>query len=282
ACAAERTALLTGRVEQPGRAPLAGAMVTVFDDTRLETVSVFAQEDGHYAFPLLRPGSYRMRVRLIGYEDVVQTGVALTNDDVTRVNVTMTPTAATNDQLPASAWFSLILDKWPDPKIRADFTLSCGNCHQIAAYRFRRTKTEDEWRTVLTRMMTFLPPYFQETRDHLIDNVIATYGPNPTHPTLPVPPPPAGEVLKAVVYEYVLGDATSSPGCHDHELGADNRVYADAGLRWIDPRTSERGLYPFTGGSHSIERGPDGNMWITQAGRGSLAGGFVDGRAPAY
>ena len=89
-------------------------------------------------------------------------------------------------------------------------------------------------------------------------------------------------MLNAVIYEYILGNQTSSPGCHDLELGADNRVYADAGLRWIDPRTSERGVYPFVGGSHSIERGPDGNMWITQAGSDSLAEVYVDGSDPRY
>jgi cysteine-rich repeat protein len=283
ACAPERTALLAGRVEGARHEPLAGAMLTAFDDAHLETVSVFAQADGHFAFPLLRPGAYRLRARLIGYDDVVRTHVVLADDDVTRVDVTMTPTADTNAQLPASAWFSLLLDKWPDPKIRSDFTLSCGNCHQIGSWRFRRAKTEEQWQSVLTRMMANLPPYFQDTRDSLVDTVIATYGPGATYPTLPVPPPPSGEVLKAVVYEYILGTATSSPGCHDLEVGADDRVYADAGLRWIDPRTSERGLYPFTGDSHSIEQGPDGNMWITQAGSDSLAEVFVDGvTPPAY
>jgi virginiamycin B lyase len=279
-CSPDRTVLLSGRVEGAGRVPLPGAMLTVFDDVRLETVSVFAQEDGHYAFPRLRPGPYRVRARLVGWDDAVRSDVVLADGHATRVDFTLAPTADTNDQLPASAWMSLILDKWPDPKIRADFTLSCGNCHQIAAYRFRRTKTEDEWRAELAEMMQKLPPYFQETRDLLVQNVLDTYGPNATIPTLPVPPPPSGEVLKAVIYEYVLGTATSSPGCHDLELGADNRVYADAGLRWIDPRTSERGIDPFTGGSHSIERAADGNMWITQAGSDSLAEVFVDGVTP--
>ena len=36
-------------------------------------------------------------------------------------------------------------------------------------------------------------------------------------------------------------------------------------------------MYPFVGGSHSIERAADGNMWITQAGSDSLAEVFVDG-----
>jgi hypothetical protein len=191
--------MLAGRVERVGRAPLAGTMLTAFDDARLETVSVFTQPDGHFAFPLLRPGTYRLRARLIGFADAVR-DVALARTDTTRVTLTLSPTDDTNEQLPASAWFSLILGKWSDPKIRADFTLSCGNCHQIGAYRFRRAKTEEQWRSVLTRMMANLPPYFEETRETLVDNVLATYGPDATIPKLPVPPPPSGEILNAVLY----------------------------------------------------------------------------------
>jgi hypothetical protein len=192
--------------------------------------------------PLLGGPSTALRARLIGLRRRLCATWPLGRNDTTRWTLTLSPTDDTNEQLPASAWFSLILGKWSDPKIRADFTLSCGNCHQIGAYRFRRAKTEEQWRSVLTRMMANLPPYFEETRETLVDNVLATYGPNATIPKLPVPPPPSGEILKAVLYEYGLGTADSSPGCHDLELGADNRVYADAGLRWIDPRRASAAL----------------------------------------
>jgi len=271
ACRPERSALLSGRVEDPAHGRLAGVMVTAYDVPRLESVSVFTQEDGRYTFPPLRPGRYRVRARQIGWEDAFRDDVALKADRVAKLDFALAPAADVNAQLSASAWFSLLLAKWPDPKIRGDFTLSCGNCHQIAAYRFRRTKTEEEWRETLQEMMTFLPPYFQDTRDRLVDNVLTTYGPGTTAPPLPRPPPPAGEVLRAVVYEYGLGDDTSRPGCHDLELGEDGVVYQDGGVRWIDPRTGERGIYPITGGAHSIERAPDGNMWITQAGSDSIA-----------
>jgi virginiamycin B lyase len=279
-CRSDRTARLAGRVTDAAGGVLTGTMMTLLDDVRLETVSVFVQEDGHYVFPPVRPGAYRLRARLIGYEDVVQDDVVLAADRFARRDVVMAPTADVNAQLPASAWFSLLLDKWPDPRIRGDFTLSCGNCHQIGAYRFRRAKTEDEWREVLAEMMLNLPPYFPETRERLVDTVIGVFGPAATIPPLPVPPRPSGEVLRAVLHEYVIGTAAHSPGCHDLELGADGRVYSDSGLRWIDPRTGERGIYPFTGDSHSIERAPDGSMWITQAGDDSLAQVFVDGVTP--
>jgi len=102
-CKPERTVLLAGRVERSGHVPLPGTMVTLIDDQRLETVSVFAKEDGRYVFPPQRPGTYRVRARLIGYEDAVQADVVLAKDQATRVSFTMVPTANTNDQLPASA-----------------------------------------------------------------------------------------------------------------------------------------------------------------------------------
>jgi cysteine-rich repeat protein len=269
-CSPERSVLLAGTVSGGGT-PLSGVMLTAYDDSRLESVSVFSQDGGRFTFPRLRPGSYRLRARLVGWDDAWQTPLTLVRGRLTQASFALQPAADTNDQLPASAWFSLLLDKWPDPKIRADFTLSCGNCHQIAAYRFRRPKDEDVWRETLTRMMTFLPPYFQETRDQLIQNVLDTFGPNaPPAPTLPVPPAPSGDVLKAVIYEYGLGDANSRPDCHDFDLTADNRVISES-ARWIDPRTGERGAYPLVGDSHSIQRDVDGNMWITQAGNDQIA-----------
>jgi cysteine-rich repeat protein len=272
-CARERSALLKGTVGAGRRQPLAGAMLTVYDASRLESVSVFSQEDGRFVFPPLRPGSYRVRVRLVGYEDVVRDGVSLTEANPTKLDVLLAPASDESIRLhlPATHVFWEVLGKWPDPTIRGDFTLSCGNCHQIGAYRFRREKPAAEWNADITEMMTFLPPYFQATRDLIRPNLLGTYGPGTTLPTSPLPPPPAGETLRAVVYEYGLGDATARPGCHDLELGTDGVVYADSGVRWIDPRSGERGTYPIIGGAHSIERAPDGNMWITQAGEDILA-----------
>jgi cysteine-rich repeat protein len=270
-CGPERTALLRGRVRDDARRPLPGAMVTAYDDVRRESVSVFVQPDGRFVFPPLRPGTWRVRARLVGKEDQHAVGVALGGRLPTALDFTMPPAADPTFLLPSVHWLRLLLDDWTTPTIRADFTLSCGNCHQIGHWRFRREKTEQQWRTVLTQMMTNLPPYFQATRDVLVDNVLATFGPGAPLPPLPLPPPPAGETLKAVVYEYFLGDDVSRPGCHDLELGTDGVVYADAGVRWIDPRTAERGTWPLNGGAHSIERAPDGNMWITQAAEDALA-----------
>ncbi len=269
-CRPERSAVLHGHVWRGRREPLAGVMVTAFDDARLESVSVFAQPDGRYVFPPLRPGSWRLRARLVGYADETR-AVALVASRGRAENFTLVPTDDYALQLPATEFLALFLDKWPDPTIRSDFTLACGNCHQIGSWRFRRDKGVEEWTSVVTRMMPLLPPYFQTTRDLLLQNILDTLGPGATIPHIPPPPPPTGDALRAVVYEYGLGDDSERPGCHDLELGTDGVVYADAGVRWIDPRTGERGVWPLNGGAHSIERAPNGDMWITQAGEDALA-----------
>ncbi len=281
-CRPERSAVLHGHVRSGRRSPLAGVMVTAFDDSRLESVSVFSQPDGRYAFPPLRPGAWRLRARLVGWGDGTRDGVVLQKNGSHAEDFTLAPTDDYAHLLPATDFLGLLLDRWPNPTIRGDFTLSCGNCHQIGGWRFRREKTEAEWTSVVTRMQTFLPPYFQPTRDLMLENILATLGPDAPDPHLPPPAPPAGDVLRAVIYEYGLGDATNRPGCHDLELGTDGVVYADAGVRWIDPRTGERGVWPLQGGAHSIERAPDGDMWITQAGEDTLAHLDLDTKTFTY
>ena len=245
--------------------PLAGTMVTAFDDDRVESVSVFAQEDGHYVFPRLRPGTYRVRARLLGWQQVEVVPVTLSGHRVTTQDFALTPLADANEQLPASQFLSLLLPQFPTPTMRGDFTLSCGNCHQIAGSRFRADKGDEEWREVVTTMMTYLPPYQRDAAPHPAQRARHLRTERDL-PQLPVPPPPSGDVLRAVVYEYGLGDDDRrDPGCHDLELGTDGVVYADAGLRWIDPRTGERGVYPMNGGG-ALDRARTRRQHVDHAG----------------
>jgi virginiamycin B lyase len=272
-CEPERSALLRGHVAAATGGPLGGTMLTAFDDARLESVSVFAREDGHFVFPRLRPGTYRVRVRLLGWQEV-EVAVTLAGHKATTRDFALSPLADANEQLPASQFLSLVIPKFPNPTIRSDFTLSCGNCHQIAGPRFREDKSVEEYGQVVTRMESFLPPYHAETRPLILPILLDTFGPDATLPALPIPPPPSGDVLRATIYEYGLdygpGGSTDFSSCHDLQLGTDGVVYNDSGVQWIDPRTSARGVFPMKGGGHSIQRDHDGNMWITQADHDTL------------
>src|SRR5213078_1495067 len=59
--ARQRSALRAGALRAAARPRL---------DSRLESVSVFAQENGRFVFPRLRPGTYRLRARLLGWQEV--------------------------------------------------------------------------------------------------------------------------------------------------------------------------------------------------------------------
>jgi cysteine-rich repeat protein len=268
-CAPERTARLRGNVTADTGGPLSGTMLTVFDDSRLESVSVYAQENGHFMFPKLRPGPYRLRARLLGREEQ-EVNVVLSGRRLTTQNFTLPLVADANEQLPASQFLSLVFPQFPTPTTRGDFTLSCGNCHQIAGPRFREDKTTAEWGQVVTLMQSFLPPYHAETRPLILPILLGTFGPGVTLPPLPIPPAPSGDVLRATMYEYGLGDANDRPSCHDMNLGTDGVLYNDSGILWIDPRTAERGVFPMNGGGHSLQRDHDGNFWITQPGNDTL------------
>ena len=210
-CAPERTALLRGHVVDATGKPLSGTMLTAFDDTRLESISVFAQENGHFVFPRLRPGTYRLRARLLGWQEL-EAPITLVGRKLHTQDFALSLLDNANDQLPASQFLSLILPQFPTPTTRGDFTLSCGNCHQIAGPRFREDKSTAEWGDVVTTMESYLPPYHAETRPLILPILLGTFGPGTTLPKLPIPPAPSGDVLRATLYEYGLqygpGDST--------------------------------------------------------------------------
>src|SRR5258708_20475697 len=138
-------------------------MLTAFDDMRLESISVFAQPDGHFAFPRLRPGTYRLRARLLGWQEI-EVPVTLVGRKMKTKDFALTQLADANEQLPASQFLSLVLPQFPTPTTRGDFTLSCGNCHQIAGPRFREDKSTAEWGQAVTTMPRYFPPYHPQPR----------------------------------------------------------------------------------------------------------------------
>ena len=93
-----------------------------------------------------------------------------------------------------------------------DFSRACANCHQIGDFRWREPRTRDEWRTVINRMIGYGGiPFYQETRDVLLDTIASTFSPDAPEPHFDVPPPPSGEVLRAVIREWEI-DPVSEAG----------------------------------------------------------------------
>ena len=81
--------VLVGGVEDPSRAVLPGATVTVTNrDTGLQRETT-TDGSGSYAFRDLQAGTYDLRVSMSGFKSYVKTGVPVTLNNVAREDVRM-------------------------------------------------------------------------------------------------------------------------------------------------------------------------------------------------
>ncbi len=237
-------------------------MVTAYDDVQGLNVSVFTAIDGRYALPPLRPARYRVRARRIGFEESFRESLDLVAPGAV-VDFSLRPASDINSQLPANYFLSLL--SWPTRRIKGDFVRTCANCHQIGDHEFREERTEAEWERIVNRMIGYgAVPFFAETRPLLVPTLARTFG-HGNYPAFPAPPPPGGDAVRAVVYEWVI-DPQSRASCHDLELGLDGTVYTVGGVYTLNPATGERNQYLVEDGGHSIERDANGDMWITAPG----------------
>lgn len=145
------------------------------------------------------------------------------------------------------------------------------NCHQIGDPRYREPRTDQEWEAIVNRRIAYGGvPFFAETRPVLLPTLLSVFGESAPAPHFDVPPPPRGDAVRVVIYEWEI-DPAAKPSCHDLELGLDGTVYTAGGVWTFNPITGERGHYPVRpDGGHSIERDANGDMWITAAGADQL------------
>ncbi len=254
---------IRGRVSAVEGGPLAGVMVTATDDDRHYSVTVVTGADGRYDFPLLPARVYQLRAHRIGWDEQRRANAAVSGGDVV-VDFSLAETPDLNAQLPATYFYSLL--EWPSERVKGDFSRACANCHQIGD-RVRWTRrTRAEWQSIIDRMIGYGGvPFFDETRDVLLDTIATTFSPDAPQPVFDVPPPISGEAARVVIYEWEI-DPEEKPGCHDLEIGLDGTVYTVGGVYALNPETFERNKYDVRGGGHSIERDADGDMWITAPG----------------
>ncbi|MCH2169460.1 carboxypeptidase regulatory-like domain-containing protein [Myxococcota bacterium] len=255
----EGTAALTGDVVDYHGRPLGGAMITARDEQKSLSVSVFSDGNGHYEFPPMVEGSWKLGVRIPGFEQrtrQIQLGAGGLDADF-QLRLEESP----NEHLPASYYFSRI--EWPSPEMRANFTLACANCHQIGDALWRKSRTAAEWEAVVARMEFRGPPLLAEARERLIPTLMAVF--DSEEPLeFDLPEPPSGDATRAVIWEYDV-DPEGRNGCHDLEMGLDGTLYTEDGFA-VNPQTLERWHWPVPRGAHSIERDPSGDMWITVTG----------------
>jgi len=79
-----------GQVRDPSNASVDGAEITLRNEQTGGTRSTKSNELGFYSLPALRPGTYRLMVRAVGFQTVVREGIQLEVGDRAQVDFSLT------------------------------------------------------------------------------------------------------------------------------------------------------------------------------------------------
>src|SRR5262249_16847906 len=132
--------------------PIAGAMVTAFNEPGNRKETVFTGADGRYALRTSFDGKLTLRARTPYFKDVTQT---VTTAPDGRVSVDfaaekLTSPEELSDSLPASAHAAML--EFPNKGIKETFVNQCNYCHQQGNSLTRRARSLEDWRTTVRRM----------------------------------------------------------------------------------------------------------------------------------
>lgn len=100
-------ASLTGRVTDPNKAVIVGALVTVVNTGTAIHYEGQTNETGEYYIPDLPPGRYRIEVEKLGFKAVIQSGLILHVQDALELNFEMTLGSASESVTVAGEPFAL-------------------------------------------------------------------------------------------------------------------------------------------------------------------------------
>jgi streptogramin lyase len=302
----------SGRVVSQDEKPIVGAMVTFRFGAPFQERTVFSNEDGRYLVSGLPYDSdFLVRVRRIGWQDI-RSPQSLVGEDAGSVDFRMTrltDPAMVAEQLPANHWYGLVLEQLDNEHEREQLVRQCTFCHQQGNAATRIQRSPEEWQKVLSLMARMGAGLDQELRDKIPELFNQAYDPATAIPRLTegfgepgFAPPPDADVRKAVIDEYQLGGRSSMQ--HDMIIHPNGSAYSvdmttDTLFR-LDPSVpgGDREIYPIPNGNnplggqlasgalpsntdmrvgpHSLQVGPDGDIWITLAVGNQLARFDID------
>jgi len=205
---------------------LAGVMVTATEMDSGIAVTEFTDSDGRYALEGLRPGTYRVSARRLGFGAVAAHVGRLAGDGET-LDLRLSRNPAFVRDLPSAHWMSLL----PEGDMRREFLINCTSCHEIGHPRItknERIRDEALWAEAIEMMRAIdvyglTPPDFDDAKyakwltAHLTESAAAELTP---------PEPVSKTVAKARYTEYPVPKSPSLP--HDLVVGPDRRIWVTA------------------------------------------------------
>lgn len=283
-----QSATLNGTVGTASGMPIAGAMVTAFNQRQTRRITVYSDAYGTYSLPLSFAGELNVRVRTPYFADVTQ-AVQVADGETSRLDFAtekLSDPLELSESLTASAHAATIM--WPKEADRATFISQCNYCHQIGNALTRRPRDRAAWAEVVDRMEAYLVFVTDADKVVIADGLHDAFTGEPVKAIQTWDVSPA--LSRAVVEEWVAGDGFSF--IHDADVGHDGRLYgADEGhdVIWeLDRETGAINEVPlptvdlpvggkfsglalplgvFTGrhGPHSMAEDDRGRLWITNS-----------------
>tara|TARA_R110002073_G_scaffold3808_14_gene25440 strand:+ start:139 stop:2043 length:1905 start_codon:yes stop_codon:yes gene_type:complete len=301
-----------GHITSSGTA-VKGAMVTFYHGDPLHSLTVFTDDQGRFLSPELPwPDGYRIRVRRVGWHDVVLEGQAPSVGgrwlavDMQR----MDDPAQMIQKLPSNYWMNLVLEEIDNRDHLLEFKMQCTYCHQQGSpLTSRRQFTRQQWLDIIIDMGRRSAIVTNSLRAALPDYYLAAYDPANVLAKLPrydgengPLPVPSAEARRAVIEEWDLGGPLS--GQHDLMVyPADGSIWTVDSpidklhvIRFDANPDGERTSYAVPRGDHkpggvywkmergtdkgnqnyvsphSLQTAPDGVIWLTLAKGNQLAG----------
>jgi streptogramin lyase len=303
-------AAVSGRVIDSEGGPVTGAMVTFRFGSPFQERTVFTGSDGRYTMDGLPDGGQNIvRVRRIGWHDVRLSDQTIDPDGAPFANITMrrhTDPALVAAQLPANHWYALVLQRIDNEEHREQLVRQCTYCHQQGNTATRLQREPEEWAKVLALMARMGGGLDKDLREQVPTLFNEAYDPATAIPALTqgfgepgFSPPPPADVRRAVIDEFELGGRSSMQ--HDMIVHPSGHIYSvdmtTDSLYRLDPSvpggSREQFAIPREGvplggiyggnssvmppnsdmhvGPHSLQVGPDGDVWITLATGNRLA-----------
>jgi virginiamycin B lyase len=293
-------ASFTGRITTADGQPVAGALVTVFNEAKDRKETVYTSMDGRYAIRSSFTGQLTVRARSHRLQDATKAVDASggskgsgkdgnINDTPITLDLQMQPFAnakALSDSLTASAHITQV--KWASPEVRTAFISQCNYCHQVGNALTRAPKDVPLWEATIQRMEGYGALLRRSERSAIAENLHQGFDGKAIQTMQKYVS--TDELSRAKIREWHVGDAMTF--VHDTDVGDDGHLYGtDEGhdILWeLDRSTGQITSYPlppvdlpvggyfagmqlplgvFTGkhGPHSMAQGKDGRIWITNA-----------------
>src|ERR1700704_5729455 len=284
-----QAATVAGTVTGPDSAPFRGAFVQARNAKTKITVSVLSDPQGRYLIENLPAGDYRLQVKAIGYKADSKSGVALAADQNLAHDISLQKSIVRWSDLSMYQGKKLL----PDARGKDAYFQHCMACHGFESRMAAVIRNEDGWRERVTYMRDAMGFFVGDPRfgfnDQKAEDVVFylnhVFGEESVLPKSPADLPYykdtvtqfSDEALKIVYVDYDMIGPTRFPWtAHPDKDG--NFFTPEYGIsnkfNRFNPKTGEmkEWLVPNQGPAliHSAVPGPDGSVWLAQAGSKKL------------